>query len=216
MSIRATGRHKAAGKMDNLIRINLLDWRDAVRDERRRNFLAALTLTTLASAGTIAFVTIIVLGHRIHTQQRLNQYLEQQASVARQKMAELKKVKAERATLIRRMQVIENLQQSRSWIVHYFDQIMATVPDGVFLKALQQDKDTTTLHGMAESSARVSEYMVNLDNSPYLANPRLIVIKSGGSPVHRYENFTLRVSSQRADASAKPGARVRRPVGASQ
>lgn len=192
--------------MDDMIRINLLDWREAMREERRRNFLGALTLTAIVCAGIIAFVTLFVYGHRLDVQQRRNHYLAQQIDIAEQKMVELKQVKAERASLIRRMHIIEDLQQSRAWIVHYFDQVVATVPDGVFLTSLQQHDDTTTLQGIAESNARVSEYMVNLDNSPYLADPRLVVIKSGHSSEHRYADFTLRVSGDHPDDSAHDSA----------
>lgn len=179
--------------MNDMIRINLLDWREATREDRRRNFLGALSLTALVCAGIIAFVTLFIYGNRIDAQQQRNNYLEQQIDVAEKRMVELKKVKAERASLVRRMRIIEDLQQSRSWIVHYFDQVVATVPDGVFLTSLNQSGDTTTLQGIAESNARVSDYMVNLDDSPYLAGPRLIVIKSNSNADQRYADFTLRV-----------------------
>lgn len=195
--------------MTDMIRINLLDWREAMREERRRNFLGALTLTAVVSAGIIAFVTLFIYGHRIDVQQQRNNYLEQQIDIAEQKMVVLKKVKAERASLIRRIHIIEELQQSRSWIVHYFDQLVATVPDGVYLTSLQQNGNTTTVQGIAESNARVSQYMVNLDTSPYLASPRLIVIKSERGSEHRYANFTLRISSDHPESDAtQSGTRV--------
>lgn len=207
---------ETAAKADNLIRVNLLDWREAMREERRRNFLGALALTAIVSAGIIAFVTVSIYGHRIEVQRQRNNYLEQQIAVAEKKMVELKKIKAKRASLIRRIQIIEDLQQSRSWIVHYFDQIGATVPDGVFLTSLKQNGDTTTLKGVAESNARVSEYMVNLDTSAYLADPRLVVIKSSSGREQRRAVFTLRVSSAQPDStSTQPGA-VRRVADASQ
>lgn len=202
MSIRIRARRQSVRQMDNMIRINLLDWREAVREERRRGFLGALTLTALASAGIIAFVTLFIYGHRIDAQQHRNHYLQQQIDIAGKKMVELKKVKTERASLIRRIHIIEDLQRSRSWIVHYFDQVVATVPDGVFLKSLRQSADTTTLDGVAESNARVSQYMVNLDHSPYLADPQLVVIKSGGRPGHRYAAFTLNISSEHPDPTS--------------
>lgn len=184
--------------MADALRINLLDWREARREQRRRSFLGGLTFTTLACAGVIAAITLYFYGHQIDVQQRRNTYLQQQIDAAKQKMVELKKIKAERADLLRRMGIIEDLQRSRSWIVHYFDEITDTVPDGVFLLSLKQDSDATTLKGVAESNARVSDYMVNLDDSPYLDDPRLVVIKSRNSGGHRYADFTLRVANDHA------------------
>lgn len=191
--------------MTDTIRINLLDWREAQREQRRRNFLGGLTFAVLLCAGAIAFTTLYFYGHRISVQQQRNGYLQQQIDAAKQKMVELKKIKAERADLLRRMGIIENLQQSRAWIVHYFDEITDSVPNGVFLLSLQQDGDTTALKGVAESNARVSDYMVNLDNSPYLDDPRLIVIKSRNSDGHRYADFTLHVANEQpVDAAQQP------------
>src|SRR5699024_7236787 len=190
------------------LRINLLDWREAQREQRRRNFLGGLTFAVLLCAAAIAGVTLYFYGHRIDVQQRRNAYLQQQIDAAKQKMTELKKIKAERADLLRRMGIIEDLQQSRAWIVHFFDEVTDSVPGGVFLLSLQQDGNTTTLKGVAESNARVSDYMVNLDKSPYLEDPRLIVIKSRNNGDHRYADFTLRIENEYPDNPAQPPAQL--------
>src|SRR5699024_3170076 len=109
-------RRQSVRQMDNMIRINLLDWGEAVREQRRRNFLGALTLTVVVSVGLITFTTLVIYGHRIDAQRQRNDYLQQQIDVASHKMVELQKAKAEHASLIRRIHIIENLQRSRSWI----------------------------------------------------------------------------------------------------
>ncbi|HLQ84554.1 MAG TPA: PilN domain-containing protein [Salinisphaeraceae bacterium] len=185
--------------MNDLLRINLLDWREARREERRRNFLGALTLTALLCGCAIAFVTLFIFGQRLENQQQRNQYLQEQIKIVDQKMVELKEIKQERADLIQRMRTIENLQLSRSWIVHYLDQIVTTLPEGVFLKSLQQNGTSTTLKGVAESNSRVSEYMVNLDGSRYLGDPRLIVIERIGRDGQHYADFTLEVDHMHPD-----------------
>jgi|SRR5699024_5623717 len=183
--------------MDGLIRINLLDWREARRERRRRNFISALWLACIATGGAIAYMKLIYFGNKIDAQQARNDYLQEQIEIADRKMVELGKIKKERKNLIRRMHIIEDLQNSRSYIVHYMDQIVATLPDGVFLTSLDQKGDSTTLAGTAESNARVSDYMLNLDDSSYLADPRLAVIKSKGISGRRYADFTLHVSADR-------------------
>src|SRR5699024_8115272 len=100
--------------------------------------------------------------------------------------------------------ITDALQQSRAWIVHFFDEITDTVPDGVYLLSLQQNDATTTLKGVAESNARVGDYMVNLDDSPYLDDPRLFVIKSRNANGHRYADFTLEVKNQHSEPTEQP------------
>ena len=91
------------------------------------------------------------------------------------------------------MRIIEQLQQSRSGIVHYFDELVDTIPNGVYLTALAQKGNVTNLDGVAESNARVSDYMVNFDASDWFTDPRLIVIKSSENGPQRYADFTLNV-----------------------
>lgn len=197
-------RDQAGAIAADAIRINLLDWRENKREQRRRNFISSLALTILVCVAAVAGVTFYVLGSRIDVQQQRNDYLQQQIDLAKTKLVELKKIKAERADLLRRMGIIEDLQESRSWIVHYFDEVADTVPDGVHLTSLKQNGNTTTLTGVAESNARVSDYMVNLDNSAYLDDPRLVVIKSRNSSGHRYADFTLQVNNEHpADQSTQ-------------
>lgn len=177
------------------VRINLLDWRAEQREYNRKRFIAQLIGVAMATIVVVGILPMIYYDHLIDAQQARNSYLQQQIATADKQLAEIRQLKKTREDLINRMQVIGELQHSRSAIVHYFDQLTATIPDGVYLTGLDENGDTTTLDGVAESNARVSQYMTNLDNSPWFTNPRLIVIKRDDSNGQRRADFTLKVDS---------------------
>ncbi|MDT0634819.1 PilN domain-containing protein [Spectribacter hydrogenoxidans] len=176
--------------MQTLIRINLLDWREARREQRKKQFLTALGVAALGALGLVA-LGVFAYNSAIDSQQARNRFLQAEIAEIDKQIAEIEALEQTRDNLITRMRIIEELQQSRSQIVHYFDQIVETLPEGVYLTSLKQNGKTTTVNGIAESNGRVSAYMVNLDASAWFDDPRLVVIKgtSGGS--QRAAEFTL-------------------------
>ncbi|MES1929748.1 Fimbrial assembly family protein [Salinisphaera dokdonensis CL-ES53] len=186
--------------MSALVRINLLDWRAAARERKRKRFLTLLVLTALASVVVVGVIPMLYYNHLIDVQESRNRYLESQIAIADRQLVEIRALQKTRDSLITRMRIIEELQQSRSGIVHYFDQLVATLPNGVYLNSLVQKGNTTTLNGVAESNARVSDYMVNLDDADWFADPRLIVIKSSESGPQRFADFTLTVKGETPQA----------------
>lgn len=180
--------------MAQMITINLLDWREARREARKNRFLTALAAAAVASAGVV-FLTMSGFNQAIENQNRRNQFLEQEIAKVDQQIKEIQELEKTRDNLITRMRIIEELQQARSQIVHYFDQLVATLPDGVYLTSLNQKGNITTVNGVAESNGRVSAYMVNLDESPWFDDPQLVVIKSANRDRRRYADFTLTFKS---------------------
>lgn len=186
------------------IRINLLDWREARREQRRRQFLSFLG----ASAGAAVLVVVAIMyvyGNAIDAQQARNQVLEDEITRIDKQIKEIEALEKTRDNLITRMRIIEDLQQSRAGIVHYFDQIVATLPEGVYLTSLKQNGDKTTVDGVAESNGRVSRYMLNLDDSRWFANPELVVIKSKDAESRRFANFTLTFKTVTPEARTDAG-----------
>lgn len=188
------------------IRINLLDWRAAEREAKRKRFLTQLVGAALATILLVGILPVMYYNHLIADQQARNAYLQTQITAADAQLTEIRALKKTRDDLINRMKIIADLQRSRSAIVHYFDQLVATLPEGLYLTELTQKGNTTTLDGVAESNARVSEYMTNLDASPWFANPRLIVIKRDDSGPARRADFTLEVDSENPEAPAADAA----------
>lgn len=176
--------------MAAMITINLLDWREARREARKRRFFATLGLAAAISAGVVLLAWSWFNG-AIEYQNQRNQFLEDEIAKIDRQIQEIRELEKTRDNLITRMRIIEQLQQSRAQIVHYFDQVVETLPNGVYLTSLKQNGDTTTVNGVAESNGRVSTYMVNLDDSPWFDDPRLVVIKSMSRDRRRFADFTL-------------------------
>lgn len=180
--------------MDNFLRINLLDWREARREQRKQKFTTALVAAALFSAGIIALVWFCY-GNAIDNQEARNRFLKDQIVQVDKQIKEIQELEEVRDSLITRMRIIEQLQQSRAQIVHYFEQVATTLPDGVHLASLKQADQSTTINGVAESNGRVSTYMVNLEQSKWFDDPRLVVIKTVSQERRRAADFTLTFKS---------------------
>lgn len=193
--------------MSDLIRFNLLDWRQARRQARKQRFFVALGVAAGLAIAVFGLLPYWHFGQLIAAQEAENGYLQNQINIADEKLDKIKSLKKVRRRIINRMQVIEDLQNSRPAVVHYFDQLAATIPEGVHLVSLGQSGDTTTLKGVANANPGVSEYMLNLARSPWFEQPRLIVIHHHYNGGRQYASFTLRVESTQPsnDAATKNG-----------
>lgn len=179
-------------------RINLLPWREEQRKQRQKAFLSML------GAGSIAGVVLVVVlswlqGTRIDGQRDRNTYLRNEISRLEREIKKIEELENTRESLLSRKQVIEDLQQNRTLMVHLFDQLVRTIPSGVRLTSVRQQGTQLTLSGLTQSNARVSAYMRNLDSSTWLHNPTLRIISADEgqqvTPDQRYK-FTLDVTLQ--------------------
>src|SRR5690554_2583999 len=168
-----------------MARINLLPWRAERRAQRQKEFGATVALSALAGV-VLWFLVNGYYNAQIEGQQARNGYLDQQITQVDETIEEIEELDRQRARLLARKEVIEQLQASRSQMVHLFDALVRTIPDGVMLTTLKQEGDRMTLEGRAQSNARVSTYMRNLEGAGWMANPQLTVIESQpeGAGVH--------------------------------
>ncbi|MDN5848354.1 MAG: PilN domain-containing protein [Nitrococcus sp.] len=188
------------------IQINLLPWREELRKKRERAFYGMLAASLLAGAG-VWLVTHTELNGRIDYQQNRNEFLTQEIARLDEKIVEIRELEATKTKLIARMGVIQKLQQGRPQIVHLFHQFVATLPEGLYLTSINQQGSQITVTGVAESNARVSNYMENLDGSQWLTDPDLNVIEVSDHNGFRISNFTLAVkqTNPTATKNAKEG-----------
>lgn len=175
------------------ININLLPWREELRKKRERTFYAMLAASVLFGAG-VWLLTHIELDGRIDYQRDRNELIEQEIAHLERKIVKIRELEATKKKLIARMGVIQKLQQGRPQIVHLFHQFVTTLPDGLYLSSLQERGSRITVTGVAESNARVSNYMENLDGSQWLTDPDLNVIEVKERKKFRTSNFTLVVT----------------------
>jgi len=173
--------------------INLLPWREDLRREKQRQFI------NIAAGAAILMVGIIVLVHIrmagvIEEQNNRNQFMTDQIAQVDKDIKEIETLEKEKAALLARMKVIQELQSSRPEIVHIFDEIARNMPDKVFLISASRKAREIDLVGVADSNDYVSELMRNLNNSPWLTNPRLEVIKSDIKEYPGASWFQMKVS----------------------
>ena len=172
-------------------RVNLLDWRADLRRERLIEFAVIL--------GVVALLSLLIVGsvqYALHTktedQIKRNQYLQQEIAALDKKIKEIERLKTLKDALIARMTVIQELQGKRPQVVHLFDEMTRQMPNGVHLTQLTQNGGNITLNGKAESNARVSSIMRNLEGSDWLGGTWLNVVQAQGDPIYR-KQFTVRV-----------------------
>jgi type IV pilus assembly protein PilN len=158
-----------------MARINLLPWREELRRQRQREFVfilaGAVVLTVLAGAYSWMHINGL-----IDYQESRNGFLQDEIAEVDKKLKSIQELDQIKARLIARMNVIQQLQSSRPQIVHLFDELVTTLPDGVYLTQVAQRGKQVTLNGQAQSNARVSALMRNVDDSGWLASPGLKVV----------------------------------------
>ncbi len=171
-------------------RINLLPWREQERKVRRREFMVA------AGGAIIASVVMIGVGKLLYAgwtdaQIAKNNILKKEIVKLDAQIADIQDLENRKQRLVARMEIIEKLQRKRPEIVHLFDEIVKTVPDGVYLTGIKQTGNKLEIHGVAQSSTRVSTFMRNIDSSVWMDNPVLLVVESARDSPTGGSNFTL-------------------------
>jgi type IV pilus assembly protein PilN len=171
-------------------RINLLPWREQERKVRRREFMVA------AGGAVIASIVLIGVGKLLYTgwtdsQIEKNNILRKEIAKVDAQIADIQDLQNRKQRLLARMEIIEKLQRKRPEIVHLFDEIVKTVPEGVYLTGIKQTGNKLEIHGVAQSSTRVSTFMRNIDSSVWMDNPVLLVVESAKDSQTGGSNFTL-------------------------
>lgn len=190
-------------------RINLVPWREAERKQKRQEFGVA-AIGALILAGAIALAVNLQMESAISHQNERNQFLKDETARLDKQIAEILDLEQQKQRLLARMQVIEQLERSRAEVVHLFDQLVRTLPDGIYLSSVKQTDRKIQLKGVAQSSTRVSNYMRNIDASEWLTEPSLDILETKGSG-DAGSDFTLNAVQKNpqlaADAAAAGGSK---------
>ncbi len=170
-------------------RINLLPWREGQRKERKLAFAVSMGVSAVAAC-VAAFAVYLMFGSMITAQVRRNEQLRAEIKQVDKQIEEINNLESAKQKFIARMRIIEQLQRSRPEIVHVFDEIVRTLPDGVYLTSVKQTAAKLKFEGVAQSSTRVSSFMRNIDGSDWLKNPELEVVQTAKNNTPG-SNFTL-------------------------
>lgn len=186
-----------------MARINLLPWREVRRQVRQKEFISVAAFAAVMTVAAVGFVHIHIAG-LIEYQERRNAYLESEIRILDERIKEIQKLESTKKALLERMTVIENLQAARPGIVHLFDQLVRTLPEGTYLTGVKQVGSKLVITGKAESNARVSAYMRNIDASGWMDGATLNVIETRETGPLRISEFKLEALMTSPDAGNDP------------
>ncbi len=188
-------------------KINLLPHREE-RRKRARTHFGVMGAVTAALGAVIVGAVWFVYQQSISAQEDRNRFLKSEIAKLVKEIDEIKEVKEKIDALLARKQVIETLQADRVQTVYLLDELVRQMPEGVFLKSVKQKGPGVELIGYAQSNARVSTLMRNIESSPWLSNPNLVEIKAATLGKMRISEFNLKLALKRpVAADAKDAAK---------
>jgi len=160
-----------------MARINLLPWREELREEHKKQFLITL-FGVLIAAVVLVFLADQVIGAMLEQQNARNNYLKREIATLDERIRQVRAIRELREQLLSRMEVIQDLQGNRTVMPRLFDQIVRTLPDGVYYSTLSKQGTRLSINGFAESNNRVSALMRNMDDSPWLTSSTLSGVRA--------------------------------------
>ncbi len=187
-----------------MTRINLLPWREERRQELKRQFFVILFGVALIGAGAVYLVDMSVQS-QIENQRKRNAFITSETRKLDAQIKEIEELKQKREHLVERMNVIQDLQGNRPVIVHVFDQLAKTIPDGVFFNSVSSSGDVYTIDGLAEANNRVSNLMRNLNTSPMFKDPSLAKVSAEERGDETWSRFSLSVKQASPGSEGEEG-----------
>lgn len=184
-----------------ITRINLLPWREEKRKRQNIEFFIIIGATAVVSFLVAMSVSMGYQG-KVDFQNERNDYLKSEISVLEDKIKKIEELEKQKKDLLARMNVIEARQKSRPEVVHLFESLISMLPDGVWLADFSQQDDNLSINGFAESNARVSALMRNIEEAEWLQAPRLITITADGSKEASFK-MTLQQDSPKDEQDKK-------------
>lgn len=173
--------------------INLLPWRESLRDDRKREFLTTLVGVVLASAGVLFLVNTYITGE-INAQSARNEFMQARLRVLDERVVGINELRQQKEDIRERMSVISDLQGTRPVIVRIFDELVRTLPEGVYYETLNRVDNTISMQGSAESYARITELLRALGDSEWFQEVELDDIAASDDENSKTEAFTFSLS----------------------
>jgi type IV pilus assembly protein PilN len=185
-------------------RINLLPWRAELREKRKKEFLTAI-LAAVLCGGLLAYGYKLTVQAQIRAQNQRNTVLREEIAQLDMQIEEINTLEAQKERLLARMEIIDQLQKSRPGVVHLFDELVSTLPEGTYLTEVKQSSARIEITGSAQSSTRVAALMRNIDASEWLRDPGLDVVQTvdeGAARNAQFKIFAQQIVEQSEEAEA--------------
>lgn len=187
-----------------MAKINLLPWRQERRAEQQKQLLSITGLSVVLVLLVIVAIHLEI-ARQINSQYKRNNYIRQEIGKVETQLTEIRNLEKSKTQLLDRMKIIQQLQQNRPEVVHLFDEIARQIPEGVFLLNLKQTGKQLRIEGMAQSNARVSDFMRNISSSEWMSNPKLDVIEADKNKNNSDGNRKFVLQAMQAKAEQKNG-----------
>ncbi|MGY6588943.1 MAG: PilN domain-containing protein [Wenzhouxiangella sp.] len=188
-----------------MAKINLLPWRENLRQQRQKNFMISLGVAVLVAAALVMMANHL-MNVQISGQDARNNFLRAEIRKLDRDIQRIEQLEEVRESLISRKEIIERLQSNRTATVHLFNQLARTVPEGITLNSVRQTQERLTILGTSESETRVSEYMRNIEAAAWLSDPRLRIVErspSSDRPAQPYRfELSARIAPPETDEEA--------------
>ncbi|MDI9246743.1 PilN domain-containing protein [Marinobacter sp. CHS3-4] len=178
-----------------MAKINLRPWREELRAEKQKQFVVMILGAAIIAAG-LAFLWKTDMDNRIAYQESRNSYIETATKQLDKQIKEIESLKRKRDELLARMKVIQDLQGKRPVIVRVFDELVRTLPDGLYYTDLTKRDDSISIVGMSESNSRIASLMRRFEDSDWFASPNLSNVASADSRRSGYSRFDLTVQQK--------------------
>ncbi len=175
-----------------MARINLLPWRAELRALKQKEFLTYMVFAAILGI-LVMYAFHLFMEQKITNQEDRNNYISNEIVIVEKKIKEIEKLDQQRRELKKRMDLIQRLQHSRPEVVHLFDALPRAIPDGIHLTSIVRNGNLMTINGKAESNTRISAFMRNIDNSPWLGKPDLSDIQADDKSAVPSHDFTVTV-----------------------
>ena len=185
--------------------INLLPWREEKRKEQQKQF-ASIAFLSVVFVGLVILAVHLQYSNMIEYQNSRNAFLKREIAKVEKQIKEIENLNKEKQRLLARMEVIQQLQHNRPEIVYLFDEMVRIIPDGTYFTSFKQNNKALNIEGLAQSNARVSALMRNMEASDWFANPMLKIIQADKADAEASRKFSLTVtqtSKKQADAGKK-------------
>ncbi|WP_166258997.1 PilN domain-containing protein [Marinobacter salicampi] len=187
-----------------MAKINLRPWREELRAEKQQQFVVMLLGAVIVAAG-LTFLWKSDMDSRIAYQESRNAYIQTAMKQLDSQITEIENLKRKRDELLARMRVIQDLQGKRPVIVRVFDELVRTLPEGLYYQDLKKNNEIISIVGMAESNSRISALMRRFEESDWFTDPNLTNVASADAARAGYSQFNLSVKQQTPEPEVEDG-----------